>query len=147
MLGRTVFGGMKGWIAASAAAGVIALGAGPAQAKDEFEHAFKYESGRIAANIAAGAGLAVLGGLVYGPGYYPYPPRPAYVPVAPPPPAYGYGYYGAPVYYYPAPYYYGHHHHHEGCGHGGGYGYGYYGGGHGHKHRGHGRGHGRHWDD
>jgi hypothetical protein len=144
MLGRTVFGGVKGWIAASAAAGLIALGAGPAQAKDEFEHAFKYESGRIAANIAAGAGLAVLGGLIYGPGYYPYPPRPAYVPVAPPPPAYGYAYYGAPV-YYPGPYYYegyGHHHHH-GCGHSGGHGY--YG--RHYRSRGHGHGHGGHWDD
>jgi hypothetical protein len=137
---------VKGWIAASAAVGLIALGAGPAQAKDEFEHAFKYESGRIAANIAAGAGLAVLGGLMYGPGYYPYPypPRPAYVPVAPPPPVYGYAYYGAPV-YYPGPYYYGGHGHHDhhGCGHHGGHGYS----GHHYKGRGHGHGHGRHWDD
>jgi hypothetical protein len=146
MLGRTVFGGVKGWIAASAAAGAIALAAGPARASEEFERAFKYESGRIAANIAAGAGLAVLGGLVYGPGYYPYPPRPAYVPVAPPPPAYGYAYYAVPApVYYPGPYYYGGHyghHHHHGCGHGGGHGY--YGRGH-RKHHGH--GHGGDWDD
>lgn len=144
MNGRRVFGGLGGWIAGSAAASLIVLGAGTARAHDEFERAFKYESGRIAANVAASAGLAVLGGLLYGPGPAYYPPRPVvYAP--PPPPVY---YAPVPVYYYPAPgyyaqpYYYGQgHHHHRGCGHGG-YGYARVGGGHGH-----GRGHGGHWGD
>ncbi len=139
---------MGSWVACAAAAGMIVLGSGSADAKDEFEHAFKYEAGRIAANVAAGAGLAVLGGLVYGPGYH--PPHPVYAPY-PPPPAYGYGYYGAPAgyYYYPPPHYQEHHHDHHGRGCNGHGGHGYRGRGNHYQRGGYGHGrHGRHgWDD
>jgi hypothetical protein len=89
------------WPVGIVGAALIALGAGTAQASDEFEHAFKYEAGRIAAHYAYGIGGAVLGGLIYGPYGRPYGP----------PAGYGYGYgYGYP---YPPVVHEHHHYHHK----------------------------------
>ena len=54
-----------GWVVALAAAALIAGVAAPAQAKDEFEDAFKYELGRIAAHEAVYAGKHIVGTLLH----------------------------------------------------------------------------------
>ncbi|UCE85969.1 MAG: hypothetical protein JSU66_16860 [Deltaproteobacteria bacterium] len=74
----------RGLVAALAAAALVLLVGAGAQAKDEFEHAFKYELGRIAAHEAVYAGKTLLGAVLLG-----YPP--GAVPVYAPYPAYGYG--------------------------------------------------------
>jgi hypothetical protein len=56
-----------GIAAAGAVAGLLLLSPAPAIAKDEFERAFKYELGRIAAHEAVGVGRAILGSVIYGP--------------------------------------------------------------------------------
>lgn len=87
-----------GIAAAGVVAGLLLLAPSAATAKDEFEDAFKYELGRIAAHEAVGLGRAVLGAIIYGPPVrapvtytYPYP--------------YGYGH------PYPSVYEYHEHHH------------------------------------
>ncbi len=113
MLGRRVFGGLGSWIAGSAAASLIVLGAGSAAAKNEFEHGFKDEAGRIAAHAAVGAGFAVLGGLLHGPAYYPVGGHGHHRP----PYGHAYGYWGGPVAYGPPPvvhHYHEHHHYRHG---------------------------------
>jgi hypothetical protein len=74
-----------GLTAALLAFALVLLAGSGAQAKDEFEDAFKYELGRIAAHEAVYAGKRLLGTVLLG---YPVAPVPVYVP----PPAYGYGY-------------------------------------------------------
>ena len=74
-----------GLAAALAAIALALLAASAAQAKDEFEDAFKYELGRIAAHEAVYAGKRLLGTVLLG---YPVAPVPVYVPA----PAHGYGY-------------------------------------------------------
>ncbi len=95
---------VTGAAAVVAFAGVIALGASPVHAKNEFEDGFKDEAGRIAAHAAAGAAVAVFGGIIHG------PPGHGYRHHGPPHGYRGYGYYRRPkvVYhyhehYYPAP--------------------------------------------
>jgi hypothetical protein len=80
----------QGIVAALVAFALVLLAGSGAQAKDEFEDAFKYELGRIAAHEAVYAGKRLLGTVLLG---YPVAPVPVYVPA----PAYGYGhgrYYG-----------------------------------------------------
>jgi len=93
------------------AAAFLMLGAAPAKAGgDRFEHGFHDEAGRIAAHLAYGVGGAVLGGLVYGPGYG--------RPYGPPPAAYGYGYSEPAVVVHEHHHYHHkrhHGHHHGGC--------------------------------
>ena len=55
-----------GWVVALAAAALVAGVAAPAQAKDEFEDAFKYELGRIAAHQTVYAGTHILGTVLGG---------------------------------------------------------------------------------
>jgi hypothetical protein len=125
---------------ALAACAALVLAAAPARAGDEFDRAFKYELGRIAAHSAVHAGAHIVGAVV---GYphppvYRVPPRvihvPHYVSYGPPPYYYaGYAdsdsdsdsdYYGHPYKYkYKYKYKSKHHHHHHrhrhyhGCGH------------------------------
>jgi hypothetical protein len=109
----------RGLMVVSVAVGLLLLSAPAAQAKDEFEDAFKYELGRIAAHEAVRGGRIILAEILLG-GYPPYP----------------YSYYD----YEPGPSYYEYHyheHHYGDCG---------YSRGHPHRrwHRGWGRGHRKH---
>lgn len=54
------------WVVALAAALLLVGVAAPAEAKDEFEHAFKHELGRIAAHEAVYAGRHILGAVILG---------------------------------------------------------------------------------
>jgi hypothetical protein len=84
-----------------------------ARANDEFERAFKFELGRIAAHEAVHAGKHVLGEILFGhPGYYGPAPVPAYGPY-PAYVAYPAPYYGPPVYYGQPYKHRGHHRHHH----------------------------------
>ncbi len=56
----------RSWVAALAAAALIVGVAMPAQAKDEFEYAFKVELGRIAAHEVVYAGKHILGTVLHG---------------------------------------------------------------------------------
>lgn len=115
----------RGLVTAAALLAAALFSAPTARAGDEFEDAFKFELGRIAAHEAVSVGRAVLvGGFPYPYGHYPY---------------YG-AYYGTPYYY---PYFYGHYGHHRH--HYGGHGYGHFKHHRGHHgHHGHHRRHGRH---
>ena len=93
-----------GWVAALAAAALIVGIATPAQARDEFEYAFRVELGRIAAHEAVYAGKHILGAVLHG-GHYPRA-------------SYGYQSHGYPRHHH---YYddcdrhgYGHHYRHHG---------------------------------
>ena len=106
-----------GWVVALAAAVMIVGVATPAQAKDEFEYAFKVELGRIAAHEVVYAGKHILGAALHG-GHYPQ------------------GGYGHRSYGYP-----GHHRYYDHNHHGYGHDYGYRDHGHVYRRHGHRYGH------